>query len=78
MPQWDFLKFLSKHGQRYAGFRLMMKTEATELLERGGQVIGLRAISEHGPTEVRADLVPHVARSFALAWSARERGQELG
>ena len=57
MPQWDFLKFLSKHGQRYAGFRLMMKTEATELLERDGQVIGLRAVSELGPIEVRADLV---------------------
>ena len=57
MPQWDFLNFLSRHGQRYAGFRLMMKTEATELLERSGRVIGLRAISESGPVEVRADLV---------------------
>jgi 2-polyprenyl-6-methoxyphenol hydroxylase-like FAD-dependent oxidoreductase len=57
MPQWDFLNFLSRHGQRYAGFRLMMKTEATGLLEHGGRVIGLRAISESGPVEVRADLV---------------------
>jgi 2-polyprenyl-6-methoxyphenol hydroxylase-like FAD-dependent oxidoreductase len=57
MPQWDFLNFLARHGQRYAGFGLMMKTEATELLERGEQVIGLRAVTESGPIEIRADLV---------------------
>jgi 2-polyprenyl-6-methoxyphenol hydroxylase-like FAD-dependent oxidoreductase len=57
MPQWDFLNFLARHGQRYAGFGLMMKTEATELLERGGQVIGLRAVAESDPIEIRADLV---------------------
>jgi 2-polyprenyl-6-methoxyphenol hydroxylase-like FAD-dependent oxidoreductase len=57
MPQWDFLNFLARHGQRYAGFGLMMKTEATDLIERGGQVIGLRAVAESGPIEIRADLV---------------------
>jgi 2-polyprenyl-6-methoxyphenol hydroxylase-like FAD-dependent oxidoreductase len=57
MPQWEFLNFLARHGQRYAGFGLMMKTEATELLERDGQVIGLRALTENGPIDIRADLV---------------------
>jgi 2-polyprenyl-6-methoxyphenol hydroxylase-like FAD-dependent oxidoreductase len=57
MPQWDFLNFLTKRGQRYAGFHLMMKTEATDLLEHGGRIIGLRAIGESGPIEIRADLV---------------------
>jgi 2-polyprenyl-6-methoxyphenol hydroxylase-like FAD-dependent oxidoreductase len=57
MPQWDFLNFLTRHGQRYAGFGLMMKTEATELLEHGGRVIGLRAVKENAPIEIRADLV---------------------
>jgi 2-polyprenyl-6-methoxyphenol hydroxylase-like FAD-dependent oxidoreductase len=57
MPQWDFLNFLARHGQRYAGFGLLMKTEATELLERGGQVTGLRAVAESGPIEIRAELV---------------------
>jgi 2-polyprenyl-6-methoxyphenol hydroxylase-like FAD-dependent oxidoreductase len=57
MPQWDFLNFLTRHGKRYAGFGLMMKTEATELLEDGGRVTGLRAIKEGSPIEIRADLV---------------------
>lgn len=57
MPQWDFLTFLAEHGRRYAGFHLMMKTEATDLLEQDGQVIGLRAAGHDGPIEIRADLV---------------------
>ena len=36
MPQWDFLDFLAGHAKRYANFRLMMRTEATGLIEDAG------------------------------------------
>src|ERR1700681_4239459 len=32
MPQWDFLDFLAREGERFATFRLMMGAEATELV----------------------------------------------
>jgi 2-polyprenyl-6-methoxyphenol hydroxylase-like FAD-dependent oxidoreductase len=57
MPQWDFLNFLAAHGKRYAGFDLRMKTEATDLIEEGGRVVGLRAKGPEGELEIRADLV---------------------
>jgi len=57
MPQWDFLNFLADHGRRYPGFRLMMRTEATGLIEEGGRVVGLRATAPDGPVEIRSALV---------------------
>jgi 2-polyprenyl-6-methoxyphenol hydroxylase-like FAD-dependent oxidoreductase len=56
MPQWDFLDFMAECGRRYRGFRLMMKTEATDLIEQGGQVVGVRANAEAGAVEIRAGL----------------------
>ncbi len=57
MPQWDFLNFLSDHGKRYAAFDLRMTAEATDLIEQGGRVIGLRARAGGSELEIRADLV---------------------
>ncbi len=57
MPQWDFLNFLAAHGRRYRGFRLMMNTQATDLVFDGGTVTGVRATSEGAEIEIRADLV---------------------
>jgi 2-polyprenyl-6-methoxyphenol hydroxylase-like FAD-dependent oxidoreductase len=57
MPQWDFLNFLARHGKRYPTFDLRMKTEATDLIEEGGRVVGLRAQAPDGELEIRADLV---------------------
>src|SRR6185312_811437 len=57
MPQWDFLDFLAAHGKKYAGFDLHMRTEATDLIEEGGRIVGLRAKSPEGELEIRADLV---------------------
>jgi 2-polyprenyl-6-methoxyphenol hydroxylase-like FAD-dependent oxidoreductase len=57
MPQWDFLDFLADHGRRYAGFHLMMNAEATDLLERSGHVIGVRANTQSGVAEIGAQLV---------------------
>jgi 2-polyprenyl-6-methoxyphenol hydroxylase-like FAD-dependent oxidoreductase len=57
MPQWDFLDFLAGEAKRLANFRLMMGTEATDLIRAGERTIGLTANSPSGPLEIRADLV---------------------
>ena len=57
MPQWDFLSFLAKHGARYKTFDLRMCAEATDLIEEGGRIVGLRAKTPDGELTIRADLV---------------------
>ena len=57
MPQWDFLSFLAERARRFPGFSLRMRTEATELVEASGRVVGVRARTPEGELEVRADLV---------------------
>ena len=57
MPQWDFLNFLADRGRRYSGFDLRMEAEATDLLEEGGRIVGVRAQTPEGPLAIRADLV---------------------
>jgi len=57
MPQWDFLDFLSEKGRAYPGFHLHMNTQATDLIQEGGRVTGVRAETPEGPIEIRADLV---------------------
>jgi 2-polyprenyl-6-methoxyphenol hydroxylase-like FAD-dependent oxidoreductase len=57
MPQWDFLDFLAKQSERYPQFRLLMRAEATGLIEEGGRVVGVNAVTDEGPLAVRAQLV---------------------
>ena len=57
IPQWDFLAFLAKEGARYPGFHLLMQADVTGLIEEAGSVVGLRANTQGGPIEVRANLV---------------------
>jgi 2-polyprenyl-6-methoxyphenol hydroxylase-like FAD-dependent oxidoreductase len=57
MPQWDFLNFLADHGKRLPTFHLRMRNEAADLIEERGRVVGIRAQTPDGPTEVHADLV---------------------
>jgi 2-polyprenyl-6-methoxyphenol hydroxylase-like FAD-dependent oxidoreductase len=57
MPQWDFLDFLADHATPYPNFRLMMQAEATDLIEAGDRVVGLKVKTPQGMLEVRADLV---------------------
>ncbi|MGA2942812.1 MAG: FAD-dependent oxidoreductase [Xanthobacteraceae bacterium] len=57
MPQWDFLNFLAEHGKRYKTFDLHMKAEATDLIEEGDRIVGLRAKGPDGMLTIRADLV---------------------
>src|SRR5437588_11765529 len=57
MPQWNFLNFLADHGRRYKQFDLRMRAEATNLIEEGGRIVGLRANTPDGELVIRADLV---------------------
>src|SRR5206468_8084833 len=57
MPQWDFLNFIAEHAKRYATFHLHMETEVTDLLWDHESVIGVRAKTPNGQSEVRSALV---------------------
>jgi 2-polyprenyl-6-methoxyphenol hydroxylase-like FAD-dependent oxidoreductase len=57
MPQWDFLAFLARQGSRYETFDLLMETEATDVIEEAGRIVGVRARTPRGELNVRADLV---------------------
>jgi 2-polyprenyl-6-methoxyphenol hydroxylase-like FAD-dependent oxidoreductase len=57
MPQWDFLNFIAAQGKHYPTFDLHMSTEATDLIEEGGRVVGLVAKGPDGELSIRADLV---------------------
>ena len=54
MPQWDFLNFLADHGKRYPTFDLRMQTEAVDLIEENGRVVGVHART----TRVRSKSMP--------------------
>ena len=56
MPQWDFLNFCAEEAHRHPSFRLLMNTEATDLLVEDGLVTGVRAKSAQGQLEIRAGL----------------------
>ena len=57
MPQWDFLNFLAAEGRRFKTFDLRMTTEASDLIEEGGRVVGVRAGTSDGTLTIRADVV---------------------
>ena len=57
MPQWDFLNFLAECAKRYESFDLRTRTEATDLIEENGRVVGVRASGPDGKLAIRADLV---------------------
>jgi 2-polyprenyl-6-methoxyphenol hydroxylase-like FAD-dependent oxidoreductase len=79
MPQWDFLNFLADRGRRYKGFRLLMSTEATGLMEEGGRTIGVRARAHAGEIEIRAALVVGCdGRHSTLREQAHFQVEELG
>jgi 2-polyprenyl-6-methoxyphenol hydroxylase-like FAD-dependent oxidoreductase len=57
MPQWDFLNFVAEHGKRYKTFDLRMQADATDLIEEGSRVVGVKARTPDGDLVIRADLV---------------------
>jgi 2-polyprenyl-6-methoxyphenol hydroxylase-like FAD-dependent oxidoreductase len=56
MPQWDFLNFLRESGQRFPSLKVMMSTEATDLIRRGETIVGVRSKTPEGPIDIEADL----------------------
>lgn len=56
MPQWDFLNFLREAGRRFASLKVMMSTEAVDLIHRGETVAGVRAKTPDGIIDIEADL----------------------
>jgi 2-polyprenyl-6-methoxyphenol hydroxylase-like FAD-dependent oxidoreductase len=56
MPQWDFLDFLARKAKAYPNFRLLMETEAKDLLAKGDRVAGVLAKGPNGNIQIRAGL----------------------
>src|SRR5438552_1740110 len=56
MPQWDFLNFLREAGKRFASLKVMMNTEAVDLIRRGEAIAGVRARTPDGSVDIEADL----------------------
>ena len=56
MPQWDFLNFLRESGKRFASLKVMMSTEAIDLLRDGERVTGVKAKTPDGAIDIEADL----------------------
>jgi 2-polyprenyl-6-methoxyphenol hydroxylase-like FAD-dependent oxidoreductase len=42
MPQWDFLSFLAAKARAFPHFRLMMESEAVDVVQENGRVTGLQ------------------------------------
>src|SRR6202034_375342 len=57
MPQWDFLNFMSDHAKRYPEFNLRMQAEVTDVITEGDRITGVRAKTQLGLVEIRAELV---------------------
>jgi len=56
MPQWDFLDFLARKAKAYPNFRLLMATEAKDLLAKGDRIAGVLAKGPNGNLQIRAGL----------------------
>ena len=79
IPQWDFLNFLAQQATHYPHFDLRMSTEATDLIEDSGRVVGVRAQTPSGRLEIRADLVVAAdGRASILREEAGLQVQDLG
>jgi 2-polyprenyl-6-methoxyphenol hydroxylase-like FAD-dependent oxidoreductase len=56
MPQWDFLNLLRESGKQVASLKVMMSTEAVDLLREGERVTGVKATTPDGVIDIEADL----------------------
>ena len=78
-PQWDFLNFLAKEGERSERFHLLMNTEATDVIVEGGAVRGIIASDADDELEIRATLtVAADGRDSAVRAAAGLRPTEFG
>jgi 2-polyprenyl-6-methoxyphenol hydroxylase-like FAD-dependent oxidoreductase len=56
MPQWNFLDFLAGEARKFPHFRLLMQTEARDLLAARGRIAGVLARGPGGNILIRAGL----------------------
>ena len=56
MPQWDFLDFLAGHAKKLPSFRLLMETEATDLITQDRRICGVEATSQGRDIQIKAAL----------------------
>jgi 2-polyprenyl-6-methoxyphenol hydroxylase-like FAD-dependent oxidoreductase len=54
MPQWDFLNFIAAKAKSHSNFRLLMETEAEDLILENGHIMGVRAKQHGEELEIRA------------------------
>ena len=57
IPQWDFLHFLAEEAKHFPSFHLHMNTEAINIIERDGKIVGIQTKDSDGTFEITADLV---------------------
>ncbi|MES2472693.1 MAG: FAD-dependent monooxygenase [Pseudomonadota bacterium] len=61
MPQWDFLDFIADEAKTYPNFRLLMQTQARDLIAQkdkngGDRIAGVLATGPNGNIQIRAGL----------------------
>jgi len=79
MPQWNFLNFIAEKANRYSTFKLRMHTQATELIEESGRIVGLTALGPDGPLIIKTDLVVGAdGRHSVIREKAGLKVEELG
>jgi 2-polyprenyl-6-methoxyphenol hydroxylase-like FAD-dependent oxidoreductase len=79
MPQWDFLNFLRESGRRFTSLKVMMNTDATDLIWSGEKVVGVSADTPEGPVEIRSELtVGCDGRHSIVRQSANLEVEEIG
>jgi 2-polyprenyl-6-methoxyphenol hydroxylase-like FAD-dependent oxidoreductase len=79
MPQWDFLDFLRESGKRFPSLKVMMNTDATDLIWSGDTVAGVLADTPEGPVEIRADLtIGCDGRHSTIRQCAKLEVEEIG
>ncbi len=57
MPQWDFLNFITAEANKYPCFKLLMETQATDVIKEKDTIVGVHARDQKGDFEIRANLV---------------------
>lgn len=79
IPQWDFLNFLAEKARSYDTFHLLMEAEATDLITKDGQVVGVCATHKKKQIEIHADLVVGAdGRHSTIGNAAGMKPQDLG
>src|SRR4029078_8478483 len=56
IPQGGFLNFLGESGNKFKSLKVMMSTDATDLVQDGARITGVRAKTPEGMIDIEADL----------------------